>query len=199
MYWEIDKTFECCYGHRVWAQKLNGKYSDNLTCKCRFRHGHQGTIRVHLYGEVLDKQGMVTDFRHTEWLKRLIDSFVDHKFIVDKNDPAYDILVGVNKILVPVTLPGHDEYIIGYTILVDEDLLNSSDERIAGHAEVEYGTLVVDFIPTSENLSKWIADLVDYKMKELNVAVSKVEWWETPKSRATYHRPKAIFKDGIRQ
>jgi len=67
--------------------------------------------------------------------------------------------------------------------------------------EYEYfeGLLIVDFVPTSENLSKWLADFADYVMAPLNVAVSQVDWWETPRSRSTYVRDVAIFKDGIRQ
>ena len=49
------------------------------------------------------------------------------------------------------------------------------------------GFLVVDFPPTSENLSKWMFDIVQKKMSELGISVSKVTWHETPKSVSTYN------------
>ena len=48
--------------------------------------------------------------------------------------------------------------------------------------------MVVDFVPTSENLSKWMADLVEAKMKKLDITVHHIDWWETPKSRSVYYR-----------
>jgi len=44
------------------------------------------------------------------------------------------------------------------------------------------GMVVVDFVPTSENLTRWIFDIVQERMRELNVKVESVEFWETPKS-----------------
>jgi 6-pyruvoyltetrahydropterin/6-carboxytetrahydropterin synthase len=54
--------------------------------------------------------------------------------------------------------------------------------------EYEYyeGFMIVDFVPTSENLSAWMADLVEAKMTALNVTVDRIDWWETPKSRSTF-------------
>ena len=46
--------------------------------------------------------------------------------------------------------------------------------------------MIVDFVPTSENLSSWMAELVEIKMKKLGVTVQRVEWYETPKSRSVY-------------
>ena len=191
--WVIDKTFEFCYGHRVWTQQLNGEYSDNLKCACRHLHGHEGKVQVFMTGHGLDNTGMVTDFRHLEWLKKFINACIDHQFIVDKNDPLYDKIVGNDKVLNPVSLPGHTDYIVGST--VD---MSSITEGTPGYEYYE-GLFIVDFVPTSENLSKWLADFTDYKMKELNVAVSQVDWWETPKSRSCYIRDAVTFINGIRQ
>ena len=56
--------------------------------------------------------------------------------------------------------------------------------------EYEYyeGFMIVDFVPTSENLSSWMAELVDVKMKPLNVTVDHIDWWETPKSRSVFYK-----------
>lgn len=178
----IDKTFEFCYGHRVWTQKLNGEYAADLKCACRHLHGHEGKMQVFLESPagVLDPTGMVTDFRHLEWLKKWINEYIDHQFILDQHDPLYAQLIG-NRGLVPVTVPGTDK-IAGWNIGLENVAANTP--------EYEYleGFLVVDFVPTSENLSSWMAELVEAKMKSLGVTVQRIEWWETPKSRSTFIR-----------
>ena len=191
--WVIDKTFEFCYGHRVWTQYLNGTFSDDLKCACRHLHGHEGKVQVFLTGDKLDNTGMVTDFRHLEWLKKFINSCIDHQFIIDRHDPLFDKIVGNDKVLIPVTLPGHADYVVGHNV----DITGMTP----GTPDYEYyeGLFIVNFVPTSEQLSKWIADFTDFKMKALNVAVSQVDWWETPKSRSCYVRDPVTFKNGTRE
>lgn len=186
-YWTIDKTFEFCYGHRVWTQTLNGEFANDLKCACRHRHGHEGKVQVYLTGPRLDNTGMITDFRHLEWLKKFINTYIDHRFIVDRHDPAFESMIGSNKKLVPVMLPGHDNYIVGQAI----DL--SGMDPAHYQYELDEGVLVVDFVPTSENLSRWMAEFVNFKMKSLNVSVSHLDWWETPKSRSTYNLPRQYY------
>jgi 6-pyruvoyltetrahydropterin/6-carboxytetrahydropterin synthase len=178
--WVIDKTIEFCYGHRVWTQKLNSEYSDDLLCACRHLHGHEGKIQVHLTGDGLDPTGMVTDFRHLEWLKKWINANVDHQFILDIDDPLFKQLVGSGYDLYEVMVTGTD-YKAGWKI--------NLKDTIPGTPEYEYkeGFFIVDFVPTSENLSKWMAELVQVKMDPLNVKVDSIEWWETPKSRSIYY------------
>ena len=36
--------------------------------------------------------------------------------------------------------------------------------------------IIVDFIPTSENLSKWLCEIVNYKMSQIEISVDKVEF-----------------------
>lgn len=186
MTWIIDKTFEFCYGHRVWTQELNGEYAADLKCACRHLHGHEGKMQVYLapnrekvLGDDLDKTGMVTDFRHLEWLKKWINEYIDHQFIIDKNDPLYNQIVG-ERGLVPVLVPGTD-YIAGYHL----DLTGLAENT----PEYEYyeGFMVVNFVPTSERLSAWMAEVVEVKMRKLGVRVDRIDWWETPRSRSTYH------------
>ena len=176
----IDKTFEFCYGHRVWTQKLNGKYAADLKCACRHLHGHEGKMQVYLTADKLDATGMVTDFRHLEWLKKWINEHIDHQFIIDRNDPLFDQIVGQDKVLVPVHVTDTWK-VAGWKV----DLSNLQPDT----PEFEYyeGFLVVDFVPTSENLSSWMAELVDVKMEALNVKVHHIDWWETPKSRSVFY------------
>jgi len=185
MAWIIDKTFEFCYGHRVWTQKLNGEYAADLKCACRHLHGHEGKVQVHLTNmhdpSVLDNTGMVTDFRHLEWLKKFINENIDHQFIIDKSDPLINQLVGEDRPLIEVQVPGTN-YVAGWKI----DL--SGMEPNTPEYEYYEGFFIVDFVPTSEKLSSWMADVVDAKMAPLNVLVNSIEWWETPKSRSIYYR-----------
>ena len=181
MSWIIDKTFEFCYGHRVWTQTLNGEYAADLKCACRHLHGHEGKMQVFLTAPKLDNTGMVTDFRHLEWLKKWINENIDHQFVLDKNDPLYDKLVGTAK-LTPVYVPETD-YIAGH--IIDPDSYKDLRDHFV---ELYEGFFIVDFVPTSENLSKWMADLVEVKMKKLGVTVHHIDWWETPKSRSVYYR-----------
>jgi 6-pyruvoyltetrahydropterin/6-carboxytetrahydropterin synthase len=128
----------------------------------------------------LDPTGMVTDFRHLEWLKKWINEYIDHQFVLDKSDPLYNQIIG-NRGLVPVLVPNTD-HVAGWQL----DLTGLDPNT----PEYEYyeGFMIVDFVPTSENLSSWMAELVDIKMKPLNVTVDHIDWWETPKSRSVYYK-----------
>ena len=189
--WVIDKQFSFCYGHRVWSQKLEHEYceSGDTSCKCRHLHGHEGLVHVFLEGDALER-GMVTDFKHLGWLKNFLDKVIDHRFIIDDADPMYPILVnGVYKDLSgktfcelkPVLVPG-TEYVAGYELDLEEvsHLANTPDY------EVLEGYFVVNFVPTSENLSKWVFDIANAKMSKLGIKVSQIDWYETPKSRSSY-------------
>ena len=181
MTWIIDKTFEFCYGHRVWTQKLNGEFAADLKCACRHLHGHEGKMQVYLTADKLDPTGMVTDFRHLEWLKKWINENIDHQFILDFGDPLYDQIVGYSRERVPVFVPGTN-FVAGWKL----DL----SDLAPGSPQYEYyeGFFIVTFVPTSEKLSSWMAELVDIKMQELNVKVHHIDWWETPKSRSVFYR-----------
>jgi len=44
----------------------------------------------------LDESGMVLDFTFFNYLNDFIQRFIDHKFILDINDPLFDSITGVN-------------------------------------------------------------------------------------------------------
>ena len=92
MMWKISKEFDFCYGHRVWSQTLNTEFSLDGCLKCRHLHGHQGKILVYLEASELNN-GMVTDFKHLNWFKQFLDDTLDHKFILDINDPLFSTLL----------------------------------------------------------------------------------------------------------
>ena len=97
MTWKISKSFDFCYGHRVWSQELNPEFSLDPCLKCRHLHGHQGKVILYVESNKL-KNGMVTDFNHLNWFKAFLDDVLDHKFILDINDPLFSTLLPhINK------------------------------------------------------------------------------------------------------
>ncbi|MEO6304488.1 MAG: 6-carboxytetrahydropterin synthase [Bacteroidia bacterium] len=176
--WVISKQFEFCYGHRVWNQILDSEFSIDSKCACRHLHGHQGTILINLKGEELEN-GMVTDFKHLNWFKKWLDDTLDHKFIMDVNDPLFNHEVpdlDNKRVLINWDDKGFGT-LTGY-----KDM-----ERISDSVCEKYeGMVFVKFVPTSENLSKWLFEIVEEKMKKINVSVEKIEFFETPKSKSTY-------------
>ncbi|MFW3412900.1 6-carboxytetrahydropterin synthase [Aliarcobacter butzleri] len=173
MKWEISKEFDFCYGHRVWSQTLNIDFSLDACLKCRHLHGHQGKVIVYLESNELNNS-MVTDFKHLNWFKAFLDDVLDHKFILDINDPLFSTLVPNIK---KEDLIKFDE---GYFSI---NLTNFKNEEL----ELYESYAVVDFVPTSENLSAWFLKIVQEKMNGLNIKVSKIEFLETPKSKSTFY------------
>lgn len=173
--YEIAKQFDFCYGHRVWSQQLNKEFSIDSCLACRHLHGHQGTIIVYLKGEELT-DGMVTDFKHLGWFKKWLDDTLDHKFIMDFYDP-----------LLPYEIPHLKE--LGPLFLHEEGHLTLQNySHLPAPVREKYdGMVLVRFVPTSENLSQWIHSVIQKKMSKLNVTVSRVQFYETPKSQSNYY------------
>ncbi len=174
MKWEISKQFDFCYGHRVWSQSLDKSFAIDDCLECRHLHGHQGKVIVHLSSDSL-KDGMITDFKHLNWFKRFIDDTIDHKFILDLNDPLY------STILPAYTDKADLIYFDDNFYIPNIDKLKEEPDHILEYIE---SFVVVDFVPTSENLAKWFLDIVSKKMAKLDIKVCKVELYETPKSKA---------------
>lgn|SRR5574343_198726 len=190
MVWQIDKQFSFCYGHRVWSQELKEDFCSvgDTQCKCRHLHGHEGLAHVFLESDQLER-GMVTDFKHLGFLKDFLDTYIDHRFIVDRNDPMYDMLVNETYRILSRT----------YTFPVLEEVFVPGTNHKAGRVvkmdglpnhrpeyEVLEGYFIVDFVPTSENLSKWLFDCASSKMSTIGIKVKRIDWFETPKSRSSY-------------
>jgi 6-pyruvoyltetrahydropterin/6-carboxytetrahydropterin synthase len=175
MKWSIDKQFDFCYGHRVWSQELNKEYSLDSCLACRHLHGHQGKIKLYLTSDNL-QNGMVTDFKHLNWFKEWLDTRLDHKFIIDRNDPLFsDLMVhySINEKMDESKFFYFEE---GYWTC---DLKYVTKKELIEKYE---GMVVVDFIPTSENISAWILEIVRKKMTKIGVEATAIEFWETPKS-----------------
>lgn len=201
--WTISKEFGFDYGHRVFTQKLNTDYSIRGDCVCKHLHGHRGQVFIYLEDNKLT-DGFVTDFHHLNWVKKFLDDCVDHKFILSLEDPWFANIINAQPVFNPAgkithlqatqplnTKEGRKVHTMGVYV--------PGTNHFAGHAidasdmsgpEKEFfeGFFLVSFVPTSENLSKWLFDCVDAKMSQIKVRTSRVDWWETPKSKSTYVR-----------
>lgn len=209
--WLIDKQFSFCYGHRVWSQMLIGDYceSGDACCKCRHLHGHEGLVHVFLEADQLER-GMVTDFKHLGWLKNFLDNYVDHKFVLDLSDPWFINIINAEPIYEmsaerskgsqlrcliprqPLNTSNEEELLVDRVYVPGTNLLAGytiNVSKLSGpEQEFFEGFFLVDFLPTSENLSKWLFECVDAKMKLINVKTKRIDWFETPKSRSSYER-----------
>ena len=86
--YRIRKEINFCYGHRLL----------NYEGKCAHPHGHNGKIVIELEAQNLDKRGMVYDFGDVkEMIHKWVDNELDHKMILQKNDPLVPILKSLNE------------------------------------------------------------------------------------------------------
>lgn len=196
MKWTIDKSFSFCYGHRVHNQRLNTKFTDNgdSCLACRHLHGHEGLVKVFLEESSnstnMSETGMVTDFKHLGWFKNFLDNTLDHKMILDIKDPL--LPYELPELHSPDTFELQTEYLtywenefwtVDLTRLINDMNLNLDNPSEKALFEKYEGIVLVDFVPTSENLSGWLLSIANKKMKDLpGVRVKAVEYWETPKS-----------------
>jgi 6-pyruvoyltetrahydropterin/6-carboxytetrahydropterin synthase len=209
--WIIHKDFSFCYGHRVWSQQLIGDYCEagDTSCKCRHLHGHEGRIVAHVAANKLDR-GMVTDFKHLGWLKNFLDDNIDHKFILDLNDPWFVNIINAEPIYEnsaerslfsqlrcllprqPLNTTDDEQLLVNRVYIPGTKVLagyNIDTTKLSGPEQEFFASFfLVNFLPTSENLSKWLYDCVESKMTLIGIDVEMIEWWETPKSCSTYRK-----------
>ena len=194
--WTIDKQFDFCFGHRVWSQDLNTKYSLDGCLACRHLHGHQGKVKLFLAANELQK-GMVTDFKHTNIFKKWLDDIMDHKFIIDINDPLFENLAGDlclsdkhKRTFEDLMVNINTDYNFAIPDLEQLTALNLGGELRVEQRQALFekyeGLIIVNFVPTSENLCKWWFEVANKMLKELGIDVVAVEYWETPKSHCRY-------------
>jgi 6-pyruvoyltetrahydropterin/6-carboxytetrahydropterin synthase len=180
MKWVIDKEFSFEMGHRVWAQKLNRPdLSIETECACKHLHGHSYTIKVFLGADTLDQSAMVTDFKNLNFMKEFVDSVLDHKFMIDINDPNFKIITGVHG-TVDLELFGQSTTIPNFTNL--GQLVPADEENVQLHRN---SFVLVDFVPTSENICKYLKLYAQERIGDF-ATVTAVELWETKKSHCRY-------------
>ena len=197
--WTIDKSFSFCYGHRVHNQRLDTNFTESgdACLACRHLHGHEGLIKVFLSGDAknVETTGMITDFKHLGWMKNFLDDTLDHKFIMDLQDPLisheFPELANegiINKARIYKMAEGYYVPDMSYIakVVQDQGLYGAKADAIYEKYE---GAIFVDFVPTSENLAGWLFDIASEKMKPLDgVHVVAIEYWETPKSHCRVER-----------
>jgi 6-pyruvoyltetrahydropterin/6-carboxytetrahydropterin synthase len=140
---------------------------------------------------------MVTDFKHLGWMKNFIDDVLDHKFIMDINDPLleHEVPELVHHTFESGTGAGPSERkVLNMGMVIQGELGDQGKQaywtpdlsqlsHLPKAVQEKYeGMVFVDFVPTSENLSAWLLRVAQHKMIQLGVEVVAVEFWETPKS-----------------
>jgi len=90
-YITVGKQVRWHMGHRVWTQDL-GHYTKN---KCTKLHGHEYVLDIQLSVPIsaFDASGMVIDFSVLGRLKKWIDIYLDHRLMLDINDPMLEALL----------------------------------------------------------------------------------------------------------
>jgi 6-pyruvoyltetrahydropterin/6-carboxytetrahydropterin synthase len=84
----ITKEVYFCYGHRLM----------NHPGKCRNLHGHSVKASISIQQEELNDQGMVCDFSDIrDCVEKYIDQYLDHNFLLHKNDPIIPMLKDNNE------------------------------------------------------------------------------------------------------
>ncbi len=79
----VSREIDFCYGHRLL----------NYEGKCKHLHGHNGKAVITIAGDKLDSRGMVLDFSDIKTkISNWIDEHLDHKMIMNRNDPAVVLL-----------------------------------------------------------------------------------------------------------
>lgn len=81
--YSVTKRIEFCYGHRLMDY-------DGV---CRHPHGHNAIVEIDIRAERLDGRNMVADFTDIKRVvKGWIDSELDHKMILRRDDPLAEAL-----------------------------------------------------------------------------------------------------------
>ena len=171
----ISKEIEGDFGHRVWTQNLDENFACTSSCKCKALHGHRFKIVPELYNEDgLQADGMVTDFSHLAAFKKWVDDIMDHKMLLDLRDPALYILFP--KLINDISGTGTFQK------------APYDPNELHGLAEVELyeGLTIVHFVPTAENLCRWLAVNILPLFLPKGVSVKSLTFYETPKSFARW-------------
>jgi 6-pyruvoyltetrahydropterin/6-carboxytetrahydropterin synthase len=84
----VSREIDFCYGHRLL----------DYEGKCRYLHGHNGRAVITIASEILDHRGMVMDFSDIkDVVSTWIDENLDHRMILNRNDPAVPHLIELGE------------------------------------------------------------------------------------------------------
>ena len=165
--YKITKRIEFDMGHRI----------PQHDSKCKNLHGHRYIIEAEILSKELinqgSKEGMVEDFGDIKQIMmNKIHNILDHGFMMSKND---------------------NELIKAFGI---EFMGNKTDYKYPILNDYDFKLIVVDFIPTAENIAKWCFEQIKDDINIINNKkrtkenyvreLVKVRIWETPNSIAEY-------------
>ena len=130
----------------------------NHNSKCRNIHGHRYRIEVGVDDKVIQEKGTSSE--------GMVIDFTDLKKIMMKEiderlDHGFMCYRGDIALAAKFTA-----------------LKNEFDMKI----------IFVDFIPTAENIAKYLFDLLEVNLKAVGIQLHHVRIWETPSSSATYKK-----------
>jgi 6-pyruvoyltetrahydropterin/6-carboxytetrahydropterin synthase len=96
----VTRELSFSYGHRLLRHEG----------KCGRLHGHNGRLRVTLASTSLDNAGMVVDFFDIKKaLSGWIDETLDHRLILQREDPAAAALEAIGEPIYTVDFPPTSE------------------------------------------------------------------------------------------
>ena len=114
----------------------------------------------------------------------------------------YKIELGVDDKIIKTNGASNEGMVIDYGdlkqtlqwIIVDKfdhQFIMYFDDQLLGYYldyahQIALGIVVVNFIPTAENLAKHWYELLKKNLQEQNIKIKYVKVWETPTSTATY-------------
>lgn len=184
--WTISKSFSWEMGHRVWSQKLDHpELSIETHLACRHLHGHSYELKVFLSANSLDQSAMVTDFKNLNFMKKFIDDNLDHKFMIDINDPNIEIITGLSFNVIKARI-SQDENFLNLGKIWPAGSIDSDDltnfEFIQLHRD---SFVLVNFVPTSENICRYLKTYAQERIGSIAI-VTATELWETKKSHCRY-------------
>lgn len=193
----IEKTFTGDLAHRIHTQKLDSDFTEGKckTLKCRRLHGHTFSLKVKLGSEML-VNNMVLDYNELGFIKEMIADIMDHRTLIADSDPIF------HKVLKPLferswSSDGTSdiEWLIATPWSTSEDVVfkyNLNGIEDPDIREFFDSFVVVPFTTSSENISRWIYNMVQKRIDAYNkahstsVKVISVSYLETPTSEAVY-------------
>lgn len=184
----IEKTFTGDLAHRIHNQTLDASFTETTqpVLKCRRFHGHTFSLKVKLGSEKL-LDDMVVDYNELGFVKTMISEVLDHRTLISDTDPllgkvvqkVYEDCTGEKGMRMLMT-----DYLCSKIALCP---VNDSDLR-----EFFDSFTVVPFTTSSENIAKWVYEVVRNKIDAYNsthntdVKVISVSYMETPTSEAVF-------------
>jgi len=114
-----------------------------------------------------------------------IEVGVDDKIITDKGSSDEGMVIDFGD-LKEIMMQEIDGRLDHNAIFWEEDVNRPAYELVEKNQSKLF--IYAPFIPTAENIAKYIYDLIEPKLEERNIKIKHVRIWETPTSTATYEK-----------